>query len=308
MKITPEITVKYQPRKGGAKVSKKANAEAVKILAEQRSNQGLATVPQATGYAAGGNIIAIIEKAASNPRFNVEKMERLLSLQERIMAKQAEMAFTEAMTRLQENLPRITKKGRIAFIDKKNNQRDTPYAKYEDIDKAIRPLLLAEGFHLHFDTKWGADGATIYGTLTHRDGHSITSEMRLPLDTSGSKNSLQAMGSTISYGQRYNVKMLLNLIFEDEDTDGAGAPKLVDEGDTFASRVAGDAGVVLDNEPVPADVLQQGEKLKADVGDLKRKRDRLALVNDNLPLLRQLDSAGHAALVQGIHSLVDLGA
>ena len=41
----------------------------------------------------------------------------------------------------------------------------------------------------------------------------------LPLDTSGSKNGVQAVGSTVSYGKRYAICALLNISTGD-DTDG----------------------------------------------------------------------------------------
>ena len=181
----------------------KAPAKKAVAVAAPAAEQLPAVQAPATGYNAATGILAFIEQAARNPKVNVDKMEKLLAMQMTLMEKQAEIAYTQAMTRLQKVLPRISKKGRIKFTDKNGVERDTPYAKYDDIDKVIRPLLLAEGFTLNFDTKWTEkDGAIIYGTLTHDGGHSKTSEMRLPLDTSGSKNNLQAMGSTISYGQR----------------------------------------------------------------------------------------------------------
>jgi hypothetical protein len=125
------------------------------------------------------------------------------------------------MARLQPKLPRIEKKGRIDFVSNKTGERQTtPFARYEDIDAAIRPLLSDEGFSLSFDTEWGADGVTARGTLSHRAGHARTATIRLPLDSSGSKNSLQAMGSTVSYAKRYLVGMLLNIVTVGEDTDG----------------------------------------------------------------------------------------
>lgn len=175
-----------------------------------------------------GGILAVIERAAINPDIDVTKMMALLDMQERIMAKNAESAFNDAMTRLQEAMPRITKDGNIEFVDNKNNHRKTPFATYENIDKAIRPLMIAEGFSIAFNSEWGESGATIHATLSHRDGHSRKASIRLPLDSSGSKNSLQAMGSTISYGKRYLVTMMLNIVTEGEDNDGDDAHQFID--------------------------------------------------------------------------------
>lgn len=164
-------------------------------------------------------VIAAIERMAVNPDVDAEKMLKLLEMQERIMAKQAEMLFNQALGRVQKVLPVVTKHGKIEFTDKNGKQRETPFARYEDIDEVIRPLLLNEGFSISFNSEWN-DSALVSGTLSHIGGHSKTSTLRLPLDTSGSKNNLQAMGSTISYGKRYLVGMLLNIITKDEDNDG----------------------------------------------------------------------------------------
>ena len=292
----------------------KKKAQALSKAALPQSATELVPVIPSTGYSAASGLMAIIDAASRNPRVNVDKMERLLSMQMTIMAKQAEMAYGAAMGRLQNKLPRITKKGRIKFTDKNGEQRDTPYARYEDIDLIIRPLMFSEGFIMDFDTKWGADGATIYCTISHEGGHTKTSEMRLPLDTSGSKNSLQAMGSTISYGQRYLVKMMLNLIFEGEDADGSTFPKQPEEGDNFASRMSGDKGVidnVTDVTPVKITITElkaKADGLKKQLTGTKRKRDRITIINDNLQVLRDLDTAGMAAVVADLHATVDMGA
>lgn len=171
--------------------------------------------------------MALLEKVADSPNLNPDVLNKLIDAQERVMAKQAEIEFNQAMTRLMPKLPTITKKGKIEFTDKNGVKRETPFAKYEDIDEQIRPHLIAEGFSISFDTAWTDQGVTISGTLSHSAGHSRTSSMRLPLDTSGSKNNLQAMGSTISYGKRYLVGMLLNIVTKGEDDDGKGADDVI---------------------------------------------------------------------------------
>jgi hypothetical protein len=68
------------------------------------------------------------------------------------------------------------------------------------------------------------------GKLSHVKGHSETRSISLPADSSGGKNSIQAVGSTTSYAKRYLVGMLLNIITkgEDDDANGAGA-RITDE-------------------------------------------------------------------------------
>ena len=69
------------------------------------------------------------------------------------------------------------------------------------------------------------------GVLPPREGHSEETTMPLPLDTSGSKNAVQAVGSSTSYGKRYTAAALLNLTSRGEDDDGkaSGASEPISE-------------------------------------------------------------------------------
>lgn len=168
------------------------------------------------------NYLAVIEKAALNPDVDVSKMQALLDMQERILERNSKHAFINALSRVQQKMPRIKKNGAIEFEDKKGNQRNTPFAKLEDIDAAIRPIYQAEGFGVDFNVEYvGESMPTLIMELQHNDGFSKKYSMRLPLDTSGSKNNLQAMGSTVSYARRYLTCMAFNIITEGEDNDGA---------------------------------------------------------------------------------------
>ncbi len=157
-------------------------------------------------------MINIIAKAAIDPNVDVAKLEKLLDMQERILAKQAEINFNIAMSELQPLLPTIkkTKKG-----------HNYMYAPYEQIDMLIRPLYTKHGFSLSFNSKVQGESIHYFGTISHKEGHSRQAEIVLPADNSGSKNGVQAQGSTIQYAKRYLVGMLLNIVTEDEDNDAA---------------------------------------------------------------------------------------
>lgn len=169
-------------------------------------------------------LMSVIEKAISDPSFDVDKLTKLLDFQERVMEKQAEIEFNEAFARMSEKLPRITRRGSVGYKDKKTDKVEEAFrfATYEDIDAHIRPLLAEEGFSLSFDAKerdTGGGGALVTGTLSHRGGHKRTATMAVALDSSGGKNNIQAMGSSISYGKRYTMTMLLNIVTVGEDND-----------------------------------------------------------------------------------------
>jgi len=159
----------------------------------------------------GAGFLAVIERAAINPDVDVEKMQRLLDMQERILNKNAEIGFNQAMARLQPVLP---------VIEKKTKGHNSKYAKYEDIEQKVRPLYTEEGFSLSFDSKRIDDTITYYGTLSHVEGFSKTAQIDLPGDKTGNKNDIQAKASTLTYAKRYLISMLLNIVTVDEDDDG----------------------------------------------------------------------------------------
>lgn len=177
------------------------------------------------------DIVSVIEKAISSPDVDPEKLHGILDFQERIMARQAEIDFNEAMHRLQLEMPTIKKDGSVEYPIDKNNpdgpkKKAFDFASFENIMRSIKPALQAENFTISFDTEQReGGGAVITATLSHRSGHSKTASFAAALDTSGGKNNIQAMGSTFSYGKRYCVTALLNIITEGEDDDGQSFDK-----------------------------------------------------------------------------------
>ena len=166
------------------------------------------------------SIMAVIDRAARDPSVDVGKMERLVELYERLSARQAKAAYTSALAAMQPTLPVIIERGGIK--DRGGNIQST-YALWEDINDAIKPILAEHGFALSFRTGRDDGQIIVTGVLSHRDGHSEETTMHLPVDTSGSKNAVQAVGSSTSYGKRYTAQALLNLTSRGEDDDGKAA-------------------------------------------------------------------------------------
>lgn len=174
------------------------------------------------------DIMAVIARAASDPATDVSKLERLLGMYERITAQEAKRAYTTALIAMKPKLPVIDRKGRIEVREKTSSgkrdgdvQQSTPYALWEDIDQAITPILAEHGFALTFRSGVAQDGKiTVTGILSHSAGHSEETTMTLPHDSSGSKNAVQAVGSSTKYGMRYTAILLLNIRTKGEDDDG----------------------------------------------------------------------------------------
>jgi hypothetical protein len=167
-------------------------------------------------------IIGMIERMASDPTVDIARLERILELRERVNAQNEKRAFDAAFAMMQPDLPVISEKGEI----KVGNDIRGRYAKWADIGDAIAPVLARHGFALRHRITQADAKVTVTGVLSHREGHSEETSITLPIDTSGSKNAVRAIGSSVSYGQRYTARVLLNLrsrFDKDDDDDGRAA-------------------------------------------------------------------------------------
>ena len=162
----------------------------------------------------GATLLAVISRAASDPSVDVEKMERLMAMYERIEKRRAEAAYAAALSGMQDELPAIGERGKA----KVNGEVRYTFALWEDINTAIKPVLKKHGFALSFRTDF-TDGISVTAVLSHSAGHSERTTIKLPADASGSKNAVQAVASSVSYGKRYTAGALLNLTSHGEDDD-----------------------------------------------------------------------------------------
>ena len=176
------------------------------------------------------SLLSAILRVARDPALDVGKLDALMKMQFQLEERQARMDSIEAFARLSAKMPRVKKTGVISL----GTKGSIPFAKWEEMDKVIRPLLAEEGFTLSFNSTARAGeggGLVVTGELMHRSGHVRTASIPLPLDAGPGRNNLQAQGSTLSYGKRYCAEMLLNIVREGEDDDGikGGARFVTDE-------------------------------------------------------------------------------
>ena len=164
--------------------------------------------------------VSQIERIASDPNVDVNKLETLWMMQEKAQDRIAKMAYNSDMASMQSKMPIIKKTGVIK--DKYDNER-SKYARFEDVISAIQPFLNEFGFSVSFKTEFHNSCLQVTGFVSHSQGHEESTIMTLPFDDSGAKNKVQAIGSSISYGKRYCLCMLLNIAASGEDDDGHSA-------------------------------------------------------------------------------------
>lgn len=187
----------------------------VVALTPSDPNGGVSGTPRDSGMA------LVIQRLAENPSVDVAKLEKIIELQERLIANEAKAAFDSAFARMQADLPEIDEKG--AILNKDGSIRSR-FARLEDIQKATRPTMKQYGFAIRHRTEWPADKPNIIrivGILSHELGHSEESVFEAPADKSDYRTDIQSQGSTVSYGRRYTTLDLLNIITKGVDNDGA---------------------------------------------------------------------------------------
>lgn len=151
---------------------------------------------------------------------NIEVLEKLMALQERWEAGQARKAFDEAMASAKADIPTIAKNREVDFHSSKGR---TNY-RHEDlaeIARTVDPILSRNGLSYRFRvTSNVSEPVTVTCIISHRAGHSEETTLSAGRDESGNKNSIQAVGSAITYLQRYTLKAALGLAAASDD-DGA---------------------------------------------------------------------------------------
>lgn len=152
----------------------------------------------------------LVELAISKDA-DIDKLERLMQMQERWEAREAEKAFNVALADFQHKCPRI---------EKRKQAHNYKYAPLGDIIEQIKETLHDCGLSYTFTNEHSDKEIKVTCTITHVLGHRESTSMTVNPDTSGSKNAIQSIGSAQTYGQRYTLTGALGITTADEDVDG----------------------------------------------------------------------------------------
>lgn len=146
---------------------------------------------------------------------DTEQLKELMTMQREWKAEQARDAFFHAMNAFRAEAIEIVKTKKVAF-------KDTAYkhATLADVVAATTPALSKHGLSHRWETKQDGGLITVSCIITHELGHSERTMLTAAPDTSGSKNSIQAIGSTVTYLQRYTFTAITGLAAKDQDDDG----------------------------------------------------------------------------------------
>lgn len=179
-----------------------------KVIDVQRTDIAItsAEVPELRS-AAAVTPMEMIDNALSSGA-SVETLTQLMNLQERWEANQARKAFDSAIAQAKAEIPPI-----IRNATGHNNKR---YADFSAIASVVDPILSKYGLSYRFKTSQ-TDKINVTCILSHKEGHAEETTLSGGADTSGSKNAIQAIGSTLTYLQRYSLTAALGLAASNDD-------------------------------------------------------------------------------------------
>ena len=169
-------------------------------------------------------MVSMIERLVLNPDADLDKLERMLALKRDHDRDNARVAFAAALAAARSKIPPIIKDATVDFTSSKGR---THY-KHETlagIAKVIDPILSEFGLSYRFRTDQGNGGVRVTCIIAHAHGHSEETSLTCAPDGSGSKNPFQAVGSAVTYLQRYTLKAALGLSAEIDDDAQSAAPR-----------------------------------------------------------------------------------
>lgn len=160
-----------------------------------------------------------------------DKLAQMMELQERWEANNARKAYVAAINEFRSNPPDIYKDKKVSF-DTQKGKTEYSHAKLDSVTKILGEALSKYGLSYAWKTEQGEGGVVkVTCIITHVLGHSESTSLQASPDQSGGKNNIQAVGSTVSYLERYTLLALTGMATKDMDDDGnsAGIAKITQD-------------------------------------------------------------------------------
>ena len=161
----------------------------------------------------------LLEMAVSQ-NADIDKLEKLMAMQERWEANEAKKAYAKAISEFRNDCPQIAR-----TRDGHNNK----YAGLSETLEKIQPVLSTHGLSHSWRTEQTDSLIRVTCSVSHFSGHTESTSLAAAADTSGNKQPIQAIGSTVAYLQRYTLYAILGLSSREMDNDGAAVVEVITE-------------------------------------------------------------------------------
>jgi hypothetical protein len=173
------------------------------------------------------NPLVMVERALQQ-NSSVETLAKLMELAERWQANEARNAYVVAMNAFKKNPPTLLKNKHVQF-----GNTNYDHATLDNVVDTITAGLSKHGLSHSWKVEQTDARIKVTCVITHELGHSESVSMEAGADTSGSKNSIQAIGSAVTYLQRYTLLSATGMAAKGTDNDGATTGTTLDISETL---------------------------------------------------------------------------
>jgi hypothetical protein len=163
--------------------------------------------------------MALIQQAQAGGS-SIEQMQQLFDLQMRWEENEARKAYNDAIAKFKQEDIFIVKDATVHFQSSKGTTHYT-HATLGGVVGQVTPMMSKHGLSHSWNTQQNGGSISVTCKISHRLGHSESVTLFAGADNSGNKNSIQQIGSTVTYLQRYTLLSALGLATSDDDGQGS---------------------------------------------------------------------------------------
>lgn len=155
---------------------------------------------------------------------DIDKLEKLMELQRIWEANEARKAYAAAMADFKAEKLEIDKNRKVSY-----GNTSYKHATLDNVVNVVGAALSRHGLMHTWRTEQEGGKIRVTCIITHKAGHSESTALEASPDTSGSKNAIQAIGSAVTYLQRYTLIAATGVATGDDDDGVASDAELITE-------------------------------------------------------------------------------
>jgi hypothetical protein len=158
--------------------------------------------------------LQILLRAIQDPSCDLVRLEKLIEIEAKWRAAINKEAYVRAFSQFKRNMPDIV-------TDMVNKQYDSDYSSLANLVNTTNKVLGEYGLNARWDIDQSS-GIKITCIMTHEAGHSEQVVLLGPLDTTGQKNPLQQIKSTLTYLEGATFQALTGVVARSASLDDDG--------------------------------------------------------------------------------------
>lgn len=170
------------------------------------------------------DVLSLLERAIDKG-IDVDSLEKLVALHERLQDREAAKAFVVALAEFQNECPPIPREKPVEFVSDRGGKVRYNYATFEVVAETVRPLLYKHGLAMSFPREVVDGVEYVVFLLQHRDGHSTRTLYPAPPGGTGLMSPAQKTAGGNTTAKRHAMINGLALATCDPDDDDIASPE-----------------------------------------------------------------------------------